>query len=655
MSKTFYARLAARNMKTNARIYIPYILTCIGTIMMYYIIGSLSVNTSVEQLHGGTALVSILGFGSWIIAIFAVIFLFYTNSFLIKRRKKEFGLYNILGMEKRHLGRTMLWESFYTFLISIACGLSLGILLTELACLCFEKILHTSGIVFQVTPVIMGRAALLFGGIFLLNFLNALRQVHTANAVELLKGGNMGEREPRTRWLLAVLGVGCLVAGYYMAAAIENPIDAMAMFFVAVILVVIATYCLFTAGSIAVLKLLRKNKKFYYQRNHFISVSGMIYRMKQNAAGLASICVLSCGVLILVATTTCMYIGTEDSLTNRYPREFYMELKNAGEDAPEKTAEVRDAVLERAGVRPENELCYYVDYYMTYREGNTFYVPSPSETDKSASAYADIRCYTLEDYNRLSGRNVTLAENEVLVYEASGELADGDLEMGSLRLKKKEVLETFPISTDIIDGVVSTFFLVLPDKSASERIAEGLGGKAGWGYYSGFDLDMEVEEQIEVYYALAKEWSEKGLDGSVCSRAEARDSYYADNGGLFFIGIFLGLLFLMATVLIIYYKQISEGYDDRERYQIMQKVGMSRREVKATIRSQVLMVFYLPLIAAAFHIVFAFQMIRRILYLVGLTNVTLFMSCTGLTLLVFAALYSLVYSRTARAYYRIVS
>ena len=327
MSKFFYVKLAFSNIKKNARIYVPYMLTCMGTIMMYYIIRGLALNQSMRDIRGGNEVQMIMGFGSWIIGIFAVIFLFYTNSFLIKRRKKEFGLYNILGMEKRHLGRVVFWESVDTFLISMAAGVGFGVLFSELVYLCVERALEFEmSLKFEIVPRAIAEAAILFGIIFVINLLNTLRQIHLANPVELLKGGNVGEKEPKTRWILTSVGFLFLGVGYYMAATVENPIDAMLFFFLAVILVVIATYCLFTAGSIAILKFMRKRKNFYYKRNHFISVSGMMYRMKQNAAGLASICVLSTGVLILISTTVCMYLGTEDAIRVRYPRNIYFDM-----------------------------------------------------------------------------------------------------------------------------------------------------------------------------------------------------------------------------------------------------------------------------------------------------------------------------------------
>lgn len=663
-TKVFYAKLAFENIKKNAQTYIPYLLTCVGTIMMYYIIRGLSMNPSLTRIQGGEAMQSMMDFGSWIIGIFAVIFLFYTNSFLVKRRKKEFGLYNILGMEKRHLARVVLWEGIYSFAVSMAAGLGFGVLFSKLVFLGVERILKlTMTLKFVAAPKAMAEAVILFGVIFLVNLLNMLRQIHLAKPVELLRGGNVGEKEPKTRWLIALLGFVTLGIGYYMAATVVDPVEALVLFFVAVVLVIIATYCLFTAGSIAVLKLMRKNKRFYYKANHFISVSGMMYRMKQNAAGLASICVLSTGVLILISTTICLYIGTEDSIRVRYPRNIYVEIKNAGEEVPGKVKSMVGAALQEHGLEQKDEQSYYRDFYLVKQDGNRFLSVSEEDYDiVSTKEYASIECVTLEDYNRLTGKDETLEADEVLVYVEEGELEEGELSFGETVFHVKETLEELPISAGELGSVTNMYYLILPEKETSEEIAEALnetedadGQVMFWEYYYSFDLDAEEQEQLQVWEKLAEAVKRSGMSGSVRSAAEARSSFYTMNGSLLFLGIFLGFLFLMATVLIIYYKQISEGYDDRERYQIMQKVGMSRREVKSSIRSQVLTVFYLPLLMAGIHILFAFNIIKRILRMMGLYNIELFILCTAGTMILFAAFYCLVYSRTAKSYYKIIS
>ena len=613
MSKFFYVKLAFSNIKKNARIYVPYMLTCMGTIMMYYIIRGLALNQSMRDIRGGNEVQMIMGFGSWIIGIFAVIFLFYTNSFLIKRRKKEFGLYNILGMEKRHLGRVVFWESVDTFLISMAAGVGFGVLFSELVYLCVERALEFEmSLKFEIVPRAIAEAAILFGIIFVINLLNTLRQIHLANPVELLKGGNVGEKEPKTRWILTSVGF-----------------------------------------LFAILKFMRKRKNFYYKRNHFISVSGMMYRMKQNAAGLASICVLSTGVLILISTTVCMYLGTEDAIRVRYPRNIYFDMHVSSKEVMENVQEIKEKVLAAHGVKSVDEVAYERSYYTVNQSGNRF--GEDYGNDKTTKDYANIECITLQDYNRLAGKDVSLAEDEVLLCVVSGEVEENTMYFGDTEFRIKEKLEEFPLPTDNLGNVVNTYWLILPDKDSAKRVAEGISLKSFWKYYCAFDINAGEDVQLQVYEDLLAELQASGMEGSVRSAAEGRSSFFALNGGVLFLGIFLGFLFMMATVLIIYYKQISEGYDDRERYQIMRKVGMSRKEVKSSIRSQVLTVFYLPLIAAGVHIFFAFNMIRRMLFVFGLYNVRLFAVCTVTTMLLFGLLYCLVYGRTAKTYYKIIS
>lgn len=659
MRKYFLAKLAASNLRKNKESYFPWLVTCILTAAMFYIMVSLFLNPNLKEMVGGDILAYMLLLGSCVVGIFAFIFLFYTYSFLLKRRKKEFGVFNILGLEKKHISIVLMWEMFYAACISLAGGLAAGIALDKVMFLLITRMLDAEIVLgFFLSPVAVASTVVLFLIIFLSIYLYTVHQIHTADPVELLRAGSTGEREPKAKWLLALLGLGCLAAGYYIALTVENPIASLLLFFVAVVLVMAGTYLLFTAGSIVLLKMLRKNKRYYYQTRHFTSISGMMYRMKQNAAGLASICVLSTGVLILISTTVCVYLGTEDSLRVRYPRNVCFDMKMATEETTEKVEEIKEKALAAYHAEPIDEVAYFLKYYFTLKSGNQF-VPSDGSST-NLSDYADVECITLEDYNRLSGRNVTLEEKEVLVYPVSGEMEEKEIRFGDVDFQIKEVLEDFPIPGERLGSTVDTFYLVLADKSVSGKISGALQGGTSedtpmWNYYCGFDLDMEPEEQLQVWEELNRELQAADLDGSVRSVAEARSSFYGTNGGLLFLGIFLGFLFLMATILIIYYKQISEGYEDRERYQIMQKVGMSRMEVKKTIRSQVLTVFYLPLIMAGIHILAAFHMIRQILLLMGLLNVQLFVLCTIGSIILFALLYCIVYGRTAKTYYKIIS
>ena len=658
MRKFFYARLALTNIKKNGKTYYPYLLTCIGTIVMYYILHFISVNDGLEQMSGGTSLKNLLNFGTYVIAIFSVIFLFYTNSFLIKRRKKEFGLYNILGMEKKHIARMMVWETFFVSLISLIGGFVTGILASKIMFLLLLSILNFKiPFGFYISWDSILATVILFAIIFTLTLLNNLRQIHLAKPIELIKGGQTGEKEPKTKWILTMVGVLSLAGGYYIALTTESPLNALNLFFIAVVLVIIGTYSLFTAGTIAALKMLRKNKKFYYQTKHFISVSGMIYRMKQNAAGLASICILSTAVLVMLSTTVALYIGMEDQLRTRFPRDIALTAQNVSENVSKKIDSIISEEAKNHKITMENTIHYQYAEFPAKQNGNAFSKHSPSAG--SMDKIAMLNVIPLSEYNRMEKQSFQLEENEVLLYTYRGEISQDTIEISGHAFQIKEHLDYL-----LTDGLASallvdTYCLVVPDKQIIEKINtlmnENPNSLTDLSYYYGFDAEGKSEDEVALTNAIEKELKEIVKDGSVEGAEESKESFYALYGGLFFLGIFLGALFIMATVLIIYYKQISEGFDDKHRFEIMQKVGLSKSEVKKSIRSQVLMVFFLPLLTAVIHIAFAFSVITKLLTLFNLTNMTLFTLTTSGTILIFAVFYAFVYSLTAKAYYRIVS
>ena len=654
MSKLFYFRLAATNMKKNARMYVPYLFTCIGTVMMYYIIHALTQNQSLKESYGGSAAVSLLNTGSGVIGIFAVIFLFYTNGFLIKQRKREFGLFNILGMEKRHIAKIIIVETLYTAVVSMALGLGMGVLLSKLVELFLFRLLHFQihmGI--ELSPIAMGKSLVLFAGIFLLILLNNLRQIQLSKPIELLKGSNVGEREPKAKWLLALIGFLCLGGGYYISLTTESPLEAVTLFLVAIVLVMIGTYCLFTAGTIVVLKMMKKNKRFYYKTKHFTSISGMMYRMKQNAVGLANICILSTGVLIMLSTTCSMYAGMDNLLRNRFPRNIQVKGTALSEKQIEEVDQAVAQVEKERGLKLKDTVNYRYMSLMVLENEDGFYVEEEGMSSGQASDLVQLVCIPLEDFNRLSGTQETLERGQVLLYEANGHLEGEQIRLEKKEYQVKERIEELFTFTDQSDSLTDTFYLIVPDAdTVYEMLREGLDVQEeiqDFDYYYGFDLEEEVTEQLS---ALTEN---KGFACYVEGAEESRNSFYGLYGSMLFLGIFLGLLFVMATVLIIYYKQITEGYEDKERFHIMQRVGMSRREVKASIRSQVLTVFFLPLVMACIHTAFAYPVVKKILQLMNLTNTVIFIQTTVVTVAAFAVFYVFVYSLTAKAYEKIVS
>ncbi len=663
MNKFFYSRLAAVNIKKNARIYVPYLLACIGTVMMFYILLFIAKNDGLAAMKGAEYLTVVMRLGSIVIGIFSAVILLYTNSFLIKRRKKELGLFNILGMEKKHIAKIMFIENFYVAVIALVVGLSGGILFSKLMLMLLFKLLDFKvPFGFEISPFALIVTLILFAVIFLLTLFQNLSQVQLSKPIELLSGGNTGEREPKTKWLLTIIGLASLSAGYTIAIVTKSPIDALRLFFIAVILVIFGTYCLFTTGSIAFLKRLKKSNAFYYKTKHFTSVSGMLYRMKQNAVGLANICILSTFVLVMLSSTTSLYFGMEDALRNQYPRN----IEAAGYNLPLADSEAVGAKIDRtiagSDIKTKSTIKYrYIDYTFT-REGSRFTFSDENIYAKTGSTLVFL--IPIEEYNRMQGTSEALAENEMLVYSPKTVYTDTTASFNDVEYTVKTVVSALNVEEFAYKRLTDVVYFILPDEESIEEIYTHVtGGECDWNglsYYYGFDVDGTDKEQITLFETISDALSDYQQDDSketyvsVTCAEQNKGEFLSMYGGLFFLGIFLGLLFIMATVLIMYYKQISEGYDDKGRFEIMQKVGMSHDEVKTAIRSQVLTVFFLPLIAAGIHIAAAFKMLTRLLAVLNLTNEALFAWCTVGTIFVFAVFYAIIYALTARVYYKIV-
>lgn len=651
MNNKFYFKLAISNIKSNSKTYIPYILTCIGSICMFYIMHAISGDPGLDTMSGSQSLKLLLRLGSIIVAIFSVIIIFYTNSFLIKRRKKELGLYNILGMEKRHIGRVMFFE---TIIVSIGCiisGILLGLLLEKLMFMVLLKILSFDvPLGFSISAKSVVTSIVLFICTFMVTLLNNLRQIHLTNPIELLRGGNIGEREPKVKWPLVVIGVTTLGAGYYIALTTDAPLKALLIFFFAVILVIIGTYSLFTAGSIAVLKVLKKNKKFYYQTKHFTSVSGMIYRMKQNAAGLASICILATAVLVTLSTTVSMFAGQDDIMRRRFGRDLYVGSPVIDEAAVSSMEKYVQDAADNHGIKIDNELKFSDITTAFIKNGSNFEGESGEvSTDNAAVMYF----ISLDEYNSMEGKDETLDEGQILLCSVNGEKLDKSINVLGTELQVKNFYNEIKAESLNSVAVFDSYYVIVKDMDTVKDIFKNYEVQQSYNY--GFDMSgASDDEKLEFYEEISKEF-ESSYGANVECVIEARQSFFAVYGGLFFLGIFLGILFLLATVLIIYYKQVSEGYDDRRRFEIMQQVGMSKEEVKKTIHSQVLMVFFLPLAVAGVHIAFSFRVITKLLAVLNFTNIKLFALCTVITVLIFAVFYAVIYFLTAKTYYKIVN
>ena len=664
MKALFYPRLAWTGIKNNRRLYLPYILTCIGMVAMFYIMLSLSTGEFLDKMRGGTTLGSVLGLGAGVIGFFAVLFLFYTNSFLIRRRKKEFGLYNILGMGKRNIARVLFSETLILAAVSLVFGLILGAALSKLAELGLAYFVESdAGYDFTVYPTAMGYTVLLFVCIFLLLFFKSVGQVSLSNPVELLHSESVGEKPPKANWVFGVLGIVILAAAYYISVTIEQPVAALGWFFIAVLMVIAATYLLFIAGSVLLCRILQKNKRYYYKPNHFVSVSSMAYRMKRNGAGLASVCILITMVLVMIASTSCLYFGKNDVLRSQYPHDFnstvdFDTLDEVTQENIDKTKAGIDAFMDKNGGISFG-ICGKSDRVTGELRDGVFHM-GDDVYDPEHSTFLYI--IDLADYNRNTGSSYRLNDGEALVF-ASSRTYDHDtirIEGGrEYKVVKSEGTIDFIRDTDMLG--FSAVYIVVPDFYSSAEDLLQATEKQGvsqpwlqWRYQ--FDSPADYLTQLEIEEGIWDVIAQAHSGGyGLSSLAGARDDFYGSFGGLFFLGIMLSIVFIIAAVLIIYYKQVSEGYEDQSRFEIMQKVGMTKKDIRKSINSQMLTVFFLPLLFAIVHLGFAFPMINKLLLLFGLDNLGLLLLTAAISALVFALFYIIVYRVTSNAYYSIVS
>ena len=647
MRKGIFSKLAVQNIRNNKSTYIPYMITCIFCIAMIYMIEFLRDCPTLDQAVRHAAEVRmILSTGEVVVVIFCVIFLIYSNSFLMKRRQKEIGLYNILGLERNHIGIVLLLETIFTTILSLTGGIAIGILASKLSLLLLLRLLHIPAVLgFYISTKGIITCLLMFGAIFLLILLLNLRRIHLSRPVELLRGNNTGEREPKAKWLMALLGFICLGIGYYLAITTESPIKAITIFLLAVILVMAGTYLLFTAGSIVILKFLRRRKSFYYKTGNFISISGMLYRMKQNAVGLASICILSTGVLLMISITG---VGEEECQTAI--ETFEKAISDNKVPVDKKAEEIYLTIISR------------IDH-------GQIQIAKPNTLSESGSVLT-LSLVRQSEYEKLTGTNPALQDGEILAWASKMTEKSDSLTVNDSVFSVKKWLENSPLTCGRDIVYRNAVFVVTDsdfekfDKMRTEMYKNTSSAPAGQDLTVHLGLDITGSDETKIAYGTPVLDAIKALqdngqlsDNSWITsgiRAQEYDSYYADNGSLLFIGIFLGSLFLLGTAMIIYYKQISEGYEDQNRFEIMQKVGLSHREVKSSIRRQILMVFFLPLLMAMLHISMAFPLIRRMLLLFGMTNTRLFIGCTAGTVLIFALVYGLIYLMTAKSYYHIV-
>ncbi len=676
MNKHIYFKLAINNIKKNKAAFFPFGLSCTTMIALFYMLFSISDQSSDAIFYGGATMSTILRLGLWVCGIFSVLVIFYTNGFLFERRNKELGLYSVLGMEKKHIGRILFWEVIFIGGISLLGGLLGGLLFSRLLFLIFLNLMKLSpsfNFSISVNGIIL--TSLIFSSIFLVIILYNNLKLKKLNPIELLHESSVGEREPKAKWISAAAGVICLLTGYYLALTTENPVQAMSVFFVAVLFVIAGTYLLFVSGSIALLKILKRNKKYYYHKTHFITVSGMIYRMKQNAAGLANICILSTAVLVVLSSTISLYIGIEDIMRSRFPSDViisyvYMPEIDAKQGLNYNYAPdiVEEAVKSHA--LKHNVEAYDVQgYYSFSAAGNIDNGGFKQVFDENS--IVDLYIITLKDYRSIAANGDDIEElhgNSAYLLSSSQEYELMEsISFNNYTFEIDKASRSMDMDKEIEKGLTEVYdyiYMIVPDFEHLLCIRDAVNIMRQETVYANipviynykFNLrgDLSHKEEFGITLRTAL------YEADVPHIATVQDIYTSKKdtlsifGSLFFIGIFIGTLFLLATALIIYYKQISEGYEDKNRFIIMQNVGMSKKEVKAVIKNQILTIFYLPIFLAVVHIAFAFDIIRKMLALLHLTNVNLFIACTLGAILIFAVIYGIVYRLTANSYYKIV-
>lgn len=656
----FYSKFALNNLVKNKRFILPYILSTIFTIASFYILTSLSLGKNLDKLPQGiSATKQVLGFGVIVIAIFSAIFLFYTYSFLIKRRVREFGLYSVLGMTKKQIARILILETIFIAVITLVFGLAFGLLFDKLMLLVLLK-LFTAGVSFGfvITPIAVFLTILLFGGIFFLLLIYTVIKISRLKIVALLKEENNGEREPKARFILAILGLGLTGYGYYLAQTIQNPIKAITMFFIAVLAVIFGTYLIFMAVSITVLKLMKNNKTFYYKPKNFISVSGLLYRMKRNAVGLANICILSTMVLVTMGTTSALYAGSEEAYNTRFPRDI---IVNGYRSTEGKLAEIEKNVkkaTQDAGVEAKDLVSYNMLNVIGRLNGTE--ISYETGTAGSLDKLRTVVVIELKDYNKVSKEQKTLNNGETLLFiDKKGKYEANEIAVQGVNLKIKEKLTEFPGALGTAAAnIMDTYYVVVKDKDTVKEIESALKKKlsisddeGGIFNYVGFNISDKTKEAkvIENFKQLEKEGN-INIEG----KAENETNFKGFYASFLFIGMFISMIFVVSQVVIMYYKQISEGYEDKGKFGIMRKVGLTDRQIKQSIRSQVLMIFFAPLAIATLHTIVAYPFIEKILKLFLATDNNVFLIALAVTIAVFGVFYLIVYLITSRIYYRII-
>lgn len=665
----FYSKFALNNLVKNKRFIVPYVLSTIFTIMSFYILSSLAFGDNLNKLPNGIdATKQVLSLGIIVIAIFSTIFLFYTYSFLVKRRVKEFGLYSVLGMTKKQIAKILVLETIFIAVTTIVLGIGLGIIFDKLMLLVLLKLFSaTVTFGFSITPIAVVFSVLLFGGIFFLLLLYTVIKIARLRIVALLKDENKGEKEPKSRWILAIIGLALIGYGYYTAQTVQNPVKALLVFFYAVVAVIIGTYLVFMAVSITVLKIMKNNKNFYYKPKNFISVSGLLYRMKRNAVGLANICILSTMVLVTMGSTSALYAGMEKSYNERFPRQLMVAGYNSTNEKLKEIENNAKLSAKEAGTEVQDLVSYNSLPMVGRLVEDKFNFESNVGVDLSNVKM--IVVLQLKDYNKFANKNKTLESNEILLHiDKKGNYNHNSISLNGSDYKIKEKLSEFPgtIGSDTAN-IMDTYYAVVKDEKEVTKLATKLTelsskelekrgisiqtGTPTLQNYVAFNI-KDTTKEAKVIESFKKLEKQSGIE--IEGKEENKLTFRGVFASFLFIGVFISFIFVISQVVIMYYKQISEGYEDKGNFEIMRKVGITDKQIKQSIRSQVLLIFFSPLIIATLHTIVAYPFIEKILRLFLITDSSIFLQALAVTIVVFAIFYLIVYAITSKIYYRII-
>lgn len=677
MKMFLFPKLAITSIIKNKKLYLPYIISCVGSILMFCVIQNLSYSSALAKTKGGSEAQLILTLGKLVIAIFSVLFLFYTNSFLNKKRYKEFGLYSLLGMDKKSIGKVVFWESLFISITGLVLGVILGTILTKIAELALINAIKGEidySIPFSFDGLKI--TVLIYGSIFLLLMLKSLINVFKLKPLELFKSSNYGEKPPKSNIIFGIIGLVLIGVAYYIAISIKSPLTAIITFFFAVVMVIVGTYMLFVSGSVTLCRLLKKDKKYYYKKQHFVSVSSMAYRMKRNGEGLATICVLCTMVLVLVSSTSSLYFGANDALKHQHPENssialYLWDYDNLTDERIKPIRQTYEDVFKENNYEPEDLIEYRYSMIAGNLEDKTIIPEVDLGTETLSINYDQLRYVlflNLDDYNRIQNANYTLGNNETLLYTIGCEYDYDELNIKNLKLNVKDrINECFEIA--YVNSVpMPSFICVINGFEELKSLQKEFGDEASFYlnqvYYYGYNSSLSDEETNRIHLEQLK--AIKNIDYVLCDAdgtvnydggtlASRKDNFFTTIGGLFFLGIILSILFISAAVIIIYYKQISEGYEDQDKFTIMRNVGMSKKDIKKSINSQILTVFFAPLIVAGIHLCFAFPFIWKMLQIFGLSNITYVIMVSIIAFVIFGIFYAIIYKVTAKSYYQIVS